>query len=504
MRDLHYLILFFFFVIVSTSFSQNRAILHFGADGQQEIVPLKDNRKIQDVLNQLHEQKKAEQMKYQSDLLQWQDTIRYYREDDMRLMFRFDPMDVAFQWYVIEVDLEILELWWRREDDYEGSKSAQIRVWDVDKRIFDLPNTAVNASGHLGYYEMNCDSCDYSTTPYKDESEGILQTMSDSDTTRMYFDPLRTERVFHRTDVSIDSNGWQKVSFENNDLSDLYYREREPFGFTIQNTTPKAQRDSSFMILSMILTQYDSTEFFNPYRTMKFYTSPFGEDSTVGWKIRNYELGTYLVVSYHWGGYFVTFNFLGSDEPLPAERENKIVVIFDDHYTYPPQHPELRVKSAFLNYKTGHARIYDKIPMIVKGDTLTATLPTLSPNKDLYTYLEIYDSSGIRFQSNVEAYGIVSSFKDKSNHPFMYQLRQNYPNPFNPVTGIGYQMSAVSNVELNVYNLIGQKVATLVSGRQAAGDYQVEWDASGFSSGIYYYQLVAGDYVETKKMVLIK
>jgi flagellar hook assembly protein FlgD len=54
---------------------------------------------------------------------------------------------------------------------------------------------------------------------------------------------------------------------------------------------------------------------------------------------------------------------------------------------------------------------------------------------------------------------------------------QNYPNPFNPKTAIGYQLSAVSTVELSIYNLLGQKVATLVSGKQAAGQHQIEWDA---------------------------
>jgi len=68
-------------------------------------------------------------------------------------------------------------------------------------------------------------------------------------------------------------------------------------------------------------------------------------------------------------------------------------------------------------------------------------------------------------------------------------LRKNYPNPFNPTTAIGYQLSAVSNVELSVCNLLGQEVATLVNKQQKTGYHQVEWDASRFSSGIYYYRI---------------
>jgi len=88
--------------------------------------------------------------------------------------------------------------------------------------------------------------------------------------------------------------------------------------------------------------------------------------------------------------------------------------------------------------------------------------------------------------------------------PDTYKLYQNYPNPFNPVTAIGYQLSALSQVELSIYNLLGQKVVNLVSEKQAAGYHQVEWDASGLSGGIYYYRLVAGDFQQVKKMILIK
>jgi len=91
------------------------------------------------------------------------------------------------------------------------------------------------------------------------------------------------------------------------------------------------------------------------------------------------------------------------------------------------------------------------------------------------------------------------------NNPTGFELSQNYPNPFNPVTAIGYQLSAISNVELSIYNLLGQKIATLVSEKQQAGYYQIQWDASGFASGIYLYMLVTDNgFIETKKLILLK
>jgi flagellar hook assembly protein FlgD len=80
----------------------------------------------------------------------------------------------------------------------------------------------------------------------------------------------------------------------------------------------------------------------------------------------------------------------------------------------------------------------------------------------------------------------------------------NYPNPFNPNTVINYELPTTNIVELSIYNLLGQKVATLVSERKAAGDHQVEWDATGFSSGIYYYQIRAGEFQAVRKMILLR
>jgi hypothetical protein len=92
--------------------------------------------------------------------------------------------------------------------------------------------------------------------------------------------------------------------------------------------------------------------------------------------------------------------------------------------------------------------------------------------------------------------------------PQHFELQQNYPNPFNPITNIEYSVGAYGNtplqVELSIYNLLGQKVATLVNKKQQAGNHSVQWDASGFAAGVYYYKIVAGEYQQVKKMVLIK
>jgi glucuronoarabinoxylan endo-1,4-beta-xylanase len=88
--------------------------------------------------------------------------------------------------------------------------------------------------------------------------------------------------------------------------------------------------------------------------------------------------------------------------------------------------------------------------------------------------------------------------------PVEFALEQNYPNPFNPSTVISWQLAVGSEVELKVFNLLGQDVHTLVNERQQAGFHSVEWDASDLASGVYLYRLQAGDFVETRKMLLIR
>jgi len=88
--------------------------------------------------------------------------------------------------------------------------------------------------------------------------------------------------------------------------------------------------------------------------------------------------------------------------------------------------------------------------------------------------------------------------------PQNFALHQNYPNPFNPVTTIKYALARSGEVALAIYNLRGEEVARLVEGEQAAGEYQVIWDASNVASGIYFYRLQAGEFVETRKMVLLR
>ena len=88
--------------------------------------------------------------------------------------------------------------------------------------------------------------------------------------------------------------------------------------------------------------------------------------------------------------------------------------------------------------------------------------------------------------------------------PKEFVLYQNYPNPFNPVTKIKYGIPKKARVELIIYNVLGEKVTTLVNQQQDAGYYLVEWNGNNISSGVYLYTIKSGDYFNVKKMILLK
>ncbi len=85
-----------------------------------------------------------------------------------------------------------------------------------------------------------------------------------------------------------------------------------------------------------------------------------------------------------------------------------------------------------------------------------------------------------------------------------FSLSQNYPNPFNPNTKINFSIPKSDYVSLRVYDMLGREVSVLVNGQLTAGEYQADFNAKGLSSGMYYYSLRAGEYVDVKKMVLVK
>lgn len=102
------------------------------------------------------------------------------------------------------------------------------------------------------------------------------------------------------------------------------------------------------------------------------------------------------------------------------------------------------------------------------------------------------------------SFGNPTNVKSNEEIDNNISLSQNYPNPFNPSTTIKYFIPKQSDVTLKVYDLLGSEIITLINKKQAQGNYDVELDEGALTSGIYFYRLETGDFVETKKMILLK
>jgi hypothetical protein len=147
-------------------------------------------------------------------------------------------------------------------------------------------------------------------------------------------------------------------------------------------------------------------------------------------------------------------------------------------------------------------------PLAIKDTNLIIT--QVLQNGQAYTNFDPYDrilsllaGEGGHFEIKYEP--VIAT--DISRQYVMleeFKLHQNYPNPFNPSTTIKYEIKELADVELKVFDILGREITTLVHEQKSVGSYEIEFNASSLSSGIYFYRLQAGSFVATKKMILMK
>jgi len=160
-------------------------------------------------------------------------------------------------------------------------------------------------------------------------------------------------------------------------------------------------------------------------------------------------------------------------------------------------HLQVAIDTAFSNLRVD----------LTTSDTVIKIPDTLSSQATYYWHVSAIDTAG---ESQFSAFAQfttgtgVLGVNENVGGPKEFGLSQNYPNPFNPSTTISYQLPAVSHVALKVYDALGREVATLVNEVKWAGSYEVKFDASNLPSGVYFYRLTAGNFVATKKLLLVK
>ncbi len=162
--------------------------------------------------------------------------------------------------------------------------------------------------------------------------------------------------------------------------------------------------------------------------------------------------------------------------------------------------------STFSSLKMTLSEIVDSS---TNSGKFTAVIPKSSATPRFYT--RAVDATNISrtspYKAPTELYDVktgTTSVRSETPVPTIFTLEQNFPNPFNPKTMINYHLPRASVVSLKVYDLLGKEIATLVSGAQPIGNYTVTFSGTGLASGIYFYQLQTDNFIETKKMVLLK
>jgi hypothetical protein len=153
--------------------------------------------------------------------------------------------------------------------------------------------------------------------------------------------------------------------------------------------------------------------------------------------------------------------------------------------------------------RVGFVKENDGLPSNPKVSALSGRVVQTRSGEEAEVYAGLYEntSTGAKIYKRTFVVGVEDI---SSGVPTSYELEQNYPNPFNPVTTIQFSIPQQSFVTLEIFNSLGEKVSTLVSEELNAGTYKYEWKAGNLSSGVYYYKLVANDFSQTKKLILLR
>ncbi|HJY64102.1 MAG TPA: FG-GAP-like repeat-containing protein, partial [Ignavibacteria bacterium] len=207
----------------------------------------------------------------------------------------------------------------------------------------------------------------------------------------------------------------------------------------------------------------------------------------------NASVFNFVFVTNNYQGIFVgndsspTLSDLDSDSDLDMLVGNRLGLIYYYRNNGNVSNPNFGLISG--NYANVNA-FYASAPAIVdiNGDS----------DKDLFVG---NIKGGLYYYENWDVFGIKTI---SGEIPSQFELFQNYPNPFNPLTHIGFRIPDFGFVKISVFDILGKEIDVIANNNIQPGTYEATWDASNFSSGVYFYRLVVGDYNETKKMILIK
>ncbi len=198
--------------------------------------------------------------------------------------------------------------------------------------------------------------------------------------------------------------------------------------------------------------------------------------------------------------YFMTVTALLEINDGPSSDTNDVVAAFVNGECRGVAEP-IQVNDRLIYFLMLRANINGEIVQYLVWDANLDTVLNVTET----TVFNSNDALGtINIPYVIEAINSSLGHIDSDGLAVGYKLDQNCPNPFNPITTIQYELPQRSDVQVTIYDLLGRDVTTLVSETQDAGYKSIQWDATNVSSGMYFYQIKAGEYIVTRKMLLLK
>lgn len=218
-------------------------------------------------------------------------------------------------------------------------------------------------------------------------------------------------------------------------------------------------------------------------------------------------------------------DFTWENDHVFYDAVNQMLVQYESHYVGIKYLSEPTTSAQVLVWYDGYssndtltysyltAGTFDTDTLITTPDGAVSFMAgqtqTLQPQQSRTVYIAIAAGTNktdmlANMQAAQQKYSSITAVADKQPLPTSFSLDQNYPNPFNPSTKISYQLPQSGFVTLKVYNAIGKEVATLVNEEKSAGRYEINFDAAGLTSGVYFYKITTNNFTQTNKMLLIK
>ena len=177
------------------------------------------------------------------------------------------------------------------------------------------------------------------------------------------------------------------------------------------------------------------------------------------------------------------------------------------HQIQLPKIEEYQLKMKFLKFfHCASPQYFGSVkPLSANANQSSETIQTNENNNCIeYLFQEWDGSDWVNLLKITYTYIPTTGIKLDRSKNLTYHLSNNYPNPFNPSTKINYSITKQSYVTLKVFDVLGREIETLINKEQPQGNYEVEFDAPTLTSGIYFYRIQAGNFVDTKKMILLR